>query len=161
MSTTGKNSLPKFLSEEHLLKWLTGSPAGLRILGKCVAKWTEETKDGAQWLDKEVSERTKVELSRPIYSHPLVLVVLWGNGEVEVWVDNAARIRIANVSGHPSLRDLSANDVGHSHYELVRWPNPPDPIVKAAGRTMSDLEIQAVKQAADAWAAMEVVERLK
>ena len=74
---------------------------------------------------------------------------------MEVWADHGAMIRIANVKGNSSLRDLSKNDVGENYYELVYWPNPPDPIVRAFGRVMSDLEIQAVKNEAAAWLELE------
>lgn len=146
-----KRGLPDFLGEKHLLAWLTGSADGLKLLGHAARKWLEETKEGAELVRREIEQAQ--------HAKPKVLVVLWGNGEVEVWADANSRIRIANVDGHPSMKDLGPADVGHDHAELCYWPNPPEPIKRAAGRMMSDTEIRATKQAADMW--VELQKKLK
>ena len=166
MAAGAKNKgLPKFLGSAHLLKWLTRSPDGLALLEEANREWletetgrtfVEKVRNAEEWLRTTVEgQKLIAEATKETTERPRVLVVLFGNNEVQVFAEANARIKLVNVKGTPSSVELSEKTVGYGWGDLVYWPNPEPPKTKATGRGMTDLEIACVKQAADATEAAE------
>ena len=64
---TGKR-LPRFLSLDHVMKWLRGNPAAQKDLGELCREWLWETPAGRALLDRTVAERIRSRV-------PLLVVV--------------------------------------------------------------------------------------
>ena len=140
MAVDAKKRGLSFLGDKHLLDWLTRSPEGLKLLGEAAVKWANETHEGAEWIRKEIDEAQ--------HTKPRVLVVLWGNGEVEVFADSDARIKVVNIKGAPALRDLTESEVGLGWYDLAKWPNPLPPVRRESGQVLTTGQMQSAEREA-------------
>jgi hypothetical protein len=167
---TGAKGLPRFLSEKHLREWLTRSPMGSKLLDEIMPEWrgppkksTEEVSP-AEWLRcTEEGRRMVAEAAKETMDRPRVLVVMYGgeHREVEVIAEGSARIKLVNVYGHPRLKELTEKEVGLGWIDLVSNPDPDKRVTQAAGQSLSSREIAVVKQAADAWEAVDKVLAIK
>ena len=159
VATTG-NGLPKFLGATHLAKWLVGSADGRSVLAAANEKWletdegrafVERVRNAEEWLrTSEEGKRLVAEAAKETTERPRVLVVLYGEREVEVYAEGNARINLVNVPGQPCLKDLTEKDVGTGWLDLTRGASQ-----KKAGRSLSSLEIALMRKTVDAWEAAE------
>lgn len=163
MATDAEIRLPKFLGVKHLRDWLLKHPDG-KAIAATVAKELgpigqpppskEPEVSPAEWLrSTEEGRRLVAECFNERVTSKRTLVVLYGNGEVQVWTEGA--VSIVNVPGDPSKTELTTDHVGLGYADLVYWPNPPDPIRKVSGRMLSDLEQALIDRTLRAWQAIE------